>query len=70
MKDNFLVTVIVLGLAGFVCLALGYFMGRQLGYREGCADTIEMYEWFTSSDHDLNKAAKNQKILDMFSQKE
>lgn len=59
----------ILGLTGFACMALGYFYGKSCGYREGCADTIEMYEWFGTSDKEWTRLVKNKKILDMFIEK-
>ena len=50
-------------------MALGYFYGKLCGYREGCADTIEMYEWFGTSDKEWTRLVKNKKILDMFIEK-
>ena len=43
---------------------------EKSGYKEGCADTIEMYEWLTTNDHDYQQAIKNNKILDMFIDRE
>jgi hypothetical protein len=57
---------IFLGLTGFACMALGFFIGKFIGYKEGCADTIIMYEFLAGADRNLSQAVKNKKILDMF----
>lgn len=66
MNLNLYSQLIILGLTGFTCLALGFITGYNYGYKEGCADTINMYEWFSSDDKNLNQYEKNKKILDMF----
>lgn len=70
MKSLLFTNLLAMGLTGVLCGALGYCIGKKSGYKEGCADTIEMYEWLTTNDHDYQQAIKNNKILDMFIDRE